>query len=123
MSPADACARSRASAPSTPPRFALSWATSPASPRSTTWLPMRGLTPVYELFFCRLGRLAIHDGRARLRVPSLRLPHPSPEGVVHPFPDPVLLPAGEIPVHGIPVGKLGGQIAPLAAGAEHVENR
>jgi hypothetical protein len=70
----------------------------------------------------RLDRLAVHDKRTRLRVPTLGNAHGSSKCVVHVLPDSVLAPLGEVAVDRSPVGEVVWKTTPSASVSGDVEH-
>ena len=66
--------------------------------------------------------LRIHDRGARVRVPAHPLTFGHMEGTVQAEPKALKAPASEVVEDRLPRRKVGGQIAPRAAGAQDVEN-
>lgn len=67
--------------------------------------------------------LAVQAGPRRVLVPPALLPQPAAQRVVQPLPRPVPRPLVKVVIDGRPGRKLAGQLPPLAAGLQHVQNR
>src|SRR5262249_53057133 len=62
-----------------------------------------------------LDRLAVEDGRGRLPLAPLLLPHQVSQAVMNPLPDASDAPGSKVAINGLPSWVLAGQVAPLAA--------
>src|SRR4051812_33836109 len=64
----------------------------------------------------RLDRLAVQDGRRRLRLPAGEIAGVIAEGIMHDLPGAVLLPTAEVAVDAVPGREVVRQRPPGAAG-------
>jgi hypothetical protein len=80
------------------------------------------VTTLLPAHACGLDRLAIHDGRAGLRVPLEAHTHALAQGGVHPFPRSIQAPGAEVMVDGLPRRELVGQQTPGTSATHDVED-
>jgi hypothetical protein len=73
--------------------------------------------------FCRLDRLPVHDDHRGTRRPADLPASLLIDCALQASPHTGVLPDAEIVIHGTPGWKLPGKKAPLAAGAQQIENR
>ena len=62
-----------------------------------------------------LDRLAVEDGRRRLPLAPLLLPHQVSQAVMNTLPDAGDAPGSKVAINGLPSWVLAGRVAPLAA--------
>ena len=74
-------------------------------------------------FFGAFDALAVDDTKARRRVSTCEFSGHRVEGVVHAREHAIAVPADEVVVHDALGGKILRQLAPLAPGRQHVEDR
>ena len=74
-------------------------------------------------FFGAFDALAVDDTKARRRVSTCEFSGHRVEGVVHAREHAIAVPADEVVVHDALGGKILRQLAPLAPGRQHIEDR
>ena len=81
------------------------------------------VTPLYTTNFRRFYRRTVDDHCRWSRLSARRHPHLTHQGIVHAFPGSIVPPFPIIVVHRFPLGKVVGQMAPLATGAIEIQDR
>src|SRR3954468_7200830 len=104
-----------------PPKTCPSVSTSTKRCRPTTLFA--AVVPPFAAALGGPGRLAVHDHGAGLRLPPQPFTIGRTPRRVDPHPGAVPHPQVVVRAHGAPVGEVGRQLPPLAAGPQQVEDR